>query len=125
MSEEQEKDLQKRTRPHDRSWYAVPCGLLLRRLMEVEATADFDNPPRETVDAAVHDWVRSVAFELACQVDEPTDEFTIMVMDGTDDLLARRSHGGAPEGNQNARGNRGGGAPRGNKNARRRRGDDD
>lgn len=122
MLDEDDTKLPKKSRPCDRSWYAVPCGLLLRRLSEVEACA---RAAGRDVAEDVYDWIRTAALEMACQVDEPTDEFTIMVMDGTDDLLARRSHGGAPEGNQNARGNRGGGAPRGNKNARRRRGDDD
>ena len=121
MHEERQesKALPKKARPHDRSWYAVPCGLLLRRLSEVEACA---RTAGRNVAEDVYDWIRTAALEMACQVDEPTDEFTVMVMDGTDEYLERRSHGGAPEGNQNARGH---GAPRGNQNARRRRSEDD
>lgn len=122
MLDENDTKLPKKSRPCDRSWYAVPCGLLLRRLSEVEACAVSGG---RDVAEDVYDWIRTAALEMACQVDEPTDAFTRLVMDGTDEYLERRSHGGAPEGNQNARGNRGGGAPRGNKNARRRRGDDD
>ena len=117
------QEVTKKKRPSDRSWYALPCGLLLRRLMEVEAAAGLDSS-KQKVDAKVHEWVRVVALELATQIDNPTDRFSIELMDRTDAYIEKRSHGGAPEGNENAKGNRGGGAPRGNKNARRRRGDD-
>ena len=108
----------KKARPHDRSWYAVPCGLLLRRLSEVEACA---RTAGRNVAEDVYDWIRTAALEMACQVDEPTDEFTVMVMDGTDEYIEKHSRGGAPEGNQNARGNHTGRSGR----PRKRRGDED
>lgn len=117
MLDENDTKLPKKSRPCDRSWYAVPCGLLLRRLSEVEACAVSGG---RRVEEDVYGWIRTVALEMACQVDDPTDAFTRMVMDGTDDLLARRSHGGAPEGNQNARGNHTGRSGR----PRKRRDDD-
>lgn len=117
------QEVSKKKRPSDRSWYALPCGLLLRRLMEVEAEAGLD-APRTKVDAKVHEWVRTVALELATQIDNPTDRFSVELMDRTDAYIEKRSRGGAPEGNENAKGNRGGGAPRGNRNARRRSPDD-
>ena len=120
MSEE----VSKKKRPSDRTFYTLPCGLLLKRLMEVEAEAGLD-ASKQKVDEMVHEWVRVVALELATQIDNPTDPVSEELMDRTDERMEKMRRGGAPEGNQNARGNRGGGAPRGNKNARRRMSDAD
>lgn len=113
------QDVSKKKRPSDRSWYALPCGLLLRRLMEVEAEAGLD-ASKQKVDAKVHEWVRVIALELATQIDNPTDRFSVELMDRTDAYIEKRSHGGAPEGNENAKGNHTGRSGR----PRKRRGDE-
>jgi len=121
VSEQQKnpEEVLARVRPKDRTFYMMPCGWMLDRVMEIENTAKV---ARKSTDRQLASWVRSVSMELACQVTNPTDTFTARVMDWTDTRMEKNKHGGAPEGNQNARGH---GAPMGNKNARRRRQNDE
>ena len=95
--ENEEEAREARRRVLDRSWYALPAGLLLRRLMELEVEAK-----DKGLDVAkqAYDWLKMVSLELACQVEDPVDSFSIELMDGTDRRIRR--NGGAPYGNRNA-----------------------
>lgn len=119
MSEQQKnpEEVLARVRPKDRTFYMMPCGWMLDRVMEIEASAKV---ARKSPDRQLASWVRSVSMELACQVTNPTDTFTSRVMDWTDTRMEKNKHGGAPEGNQNARGNHTGRSGR----PRKRRGDE-
>ena len=76
-------------------FYMLSPGLLLRRLTEVEACAASGGRP---VADDVYDWIKSVALELACQVDEPTDPLGQELLETTMAHFERHSHPGNASG---------------------------
>lgn len=76
-------------------WYFLDTGILLRRLKEVEISADIDGADK---DKAVADWIRSLALELACQIDRPSDPAAMTIVGNTKRRMRRYSHPGNDSG---------------------------
>lgn len=79
-------------------WYALDTGLLLRRLNEVEGEAKEKGKTGDAVSVAVHEWIKGLALELACQVDDPTDPAAQEIVESTKRRMRRYSHAGNASG---------------------------
>lgn len=77
------------------AWYMLDTGLLLRHLTEVESKARAEG---KDASAVVHDWVKGLALELACQVDNPTTSAAQEIIEATRRRMRRYSHAGNASG---------------------------
>ncbi len=84
-------------------WYFLDTGVLLRRAREVEVKADIEGRDK---NEALADWIKTLALELACQLDNPSAPAAPSFLETTKRRMRRYSHPG------NASGKRGGARPR-------------